>query len=200
MAKATKLEEMPDGSAADADEMVDASEGLEIVDEQRSRMRRPLIEGAIVIYKGSNRKKLVALNGRVYEQRTETGDVDKDGNPVMYVEKEAGDEGTQAYHFVTHNSLGKLNKQWLTPTTGVHKVGDVTLHAKALPEALRGRPFDMCEHPEHLRVFLRMRNKAKESEFTILVPPKSRATFNEFVRLREARLGYDQHQLNETVA
>lgn len=200
MAKATKLEEMPLAADDAADEMVDAGANLEVVDEQRTRLRRPLIEGAIVIYRGTNRKKLVALNGRVYVQETETGDLDKDGKPIMYVEKEAGDEGTQAYHFVTHDTRGKLIKMWLTPTTGVQKTGDVTLQAKALPEALRGRPFARCEHPEHLRVFLRMRNKAKESEFTILVPPKSRATFNEYVRLREARMGYDQHQLEETVA
>jgi hypothetical protein len=199
MATKSKLEAMP--TADDAEEMVDAGENLlEVVDEQRSRTRRPLIEGAVVIYKGTNRKKVVALNGRVYVQEIETGDKDQDGHPVMYVTKECGDEGTQSYSFMTHDSLGKLIKMWLTPMTGAQKVAEVTLQAKQLPEALRGRPFTFCEHPEHLRVFLRMRNAAKESEFTILVPPKSRQAFNEYVRLRESRLGYDQQQLDETTA
>jgi hypothetical protein len=176
---------------------------LELVEEQKSRIRLPLIEGAVVVYKGSRKNQNVAYVGRVYVTEIETGDKDEKGNPIMYVTKECSDEGTHAYDFATHDLRGRIIQMWMTPGAGERKPVPgtaTTLMGSKLPPELRGRPFKTCEHPEHLRVFMRMRNPNKEREFDILVPARVRPVFDQYVARKENALRISDQQLQDTVS
>lgn len=176
---------------------------LELVEEQKSRIRLPLIEGAVVVYRGARKSASMAYVGRVYVNEVETGDKDEKGQPIMYVTKECTDEGTHGYDFAPHDTRGRLVTMWLTPGAGEKRVVPGTktiLSGSKLPPDLRGRPFKTCEHPEHLRLFMRMRNANKEREFDLLIPSNVRATFDQYVSRKENALRISDIQLQETVS
>jgi hypothetical protein len=160
---------------------------LEIAEPKSMRVRLPLIEGAFVVYMGAARNKSVALVGRVYVNETETGEMNEDGSPRMYVEKTVSPEGIQAYDFATHDTAGRLIRSRMVPKR------------KPYDDRLWGKPFSYCEHAEHLRMFLRMRNQAREREFELLIPPKMRQAFYDYVRVTEERLKVTSVETDEVI-
>jgi hypothetical protein len=189
-------------ATAEAEQQEEGLEVLELVEEQQTRIRLPLIEGAAVVYRGSMKNMSLAYVGRVYVQATETGDKDAEGKPILYVTKECSDEGTEGYDFATHDSRGRIITIWMTPSAGEKRVVPGTktvLTGNQLPPELRGRPFKTCEHPEHLRMFMRRRNANKEREFDILIPPRVRPVFDQYVARKESALRISEQQLQDTV-
>jgi hypothetical protein len=203
--EAANVEAAAEEAAAAEEQDGDALEiaDLELVEESKSRIRLPLIEGAVVVYKGSRKNQNIAYVGRVYVNEVETGDKNAKGEPVMYVTKECTDEGTHSYSFMTHDLRGRLIQERMTPVAGEQKklVGSgVTLSGSKLPPDLRGRPYAGCEHPEHLRMFMRTRNANKEREFDILIPARVRPTFDQYVARKENALRIADQYLQDTVS
>lgn len=161
---------------------------LEEFSDSDIRPRLPVIKGGMVVYLGSASNKSVALTGRIYIEARETGETRPDGTPEMFVTESASDEGVQAYDFTTHDAMGRIIRMRHMKDTA------------AVPRNARNRPCSKCEHPEHLRQFLRMRNASKEREFTILVPPDKQGLFADHVRRRENALGMKEAQFTETVS
>ncbi len=160
---------------------------LEIAEPKQMRTKLPLIEGAFVVYMGAARNKSVALVGRVYVSEMETGELNEDQTPRMYVEKSVSPEGIQAYDFATHDIVGRLIRARQVPKK------------RPYDDRLWGKPFSHCEHAEHLRQFLRMRNAAREREFELLIPPKMRQVFYDYVRVTEERLKLDAAETDEVI-
>lgn len=160
---------------------------LEIAEPKSMRVRLPLIEGAFVVYMGAARNKSIALVGRVYVTETETGEQNEDGSPRVYVEKTVSPDGIQAYDFATHDLAGRIIRSRQVPKR------------RPYDDRLWGKPFSHCEHAEHLRVFLRSRNPAREREFELLIPPKMRQTFYDYVRVVEERLKATSQETDEVI-
>ena len=160
---------------------------LEIAEPKSMRVRLPLIEGAFVVYMGAAHSKSIALVGRVYVTETETGEANEDGTPRVYVEKTVSPEGIQSYDFATHDTMGRVIRSRAVPKR------------KPYDDRLWGKMFCHCEHAEHLRVFLRMRNAAREREFELLIPPKMRQTFYDYVRVTEERLKSSTAETDEVI-
>lgn len=139
----------------------------------------PLIHDARIVYLGANRKKSVCYPGRVaverFEQPGEARETIK--TPIT--------DGMTSYDFSSHDSRGRLIKVRMMPETTASEV--------------RGRPFQSCEHPEHLRLFFRAKNGAGDREFKVLVPPEHNAALQDYIRRVESRLHRVEEEYRETV-
>lgn len=211
LSAAAQIEAANMAAAEDAQETAEETEeeglepvGLELVEERQTRSRLPVIEGAIVVYMGSRKDMSLALVSSVYVNQVATGDKDERGEDVMYVTKECdpNDVTTQGYDFSTHDTRGRFITMWLTPQISEKRIVPGTktvLDGAKLRVDLRGKPFKTCEHPEHLRRFMRYRNPNNEREFEVLVPPRVRQIFDQYVDRKERALRVSDQQLQETV-
>lgn len=180
--KATERPGEPDSADVDLDGELIPMGGLEVVDRASSEARLPLILGAVVVYKGAARNRRVAFPGRIYVSAIEL-----EGGK-QHITKEASNEGIQAYDFATHDLAGRIIKSRLFPNA-----------PRTMPE-LKNKPFSPCEHPEHLRRFMRAKNAAGEMEYEVLLPASSRNTFERFKQQREYLQGLRERELEETTS
>lgn len=93
---------------------------------------RPVVK-AQVVYLGNMRNKSLSLRGRVMVERIElpTGG---------HAESRAATRvGRTPYVFATHDTLGRLIRKRIMPATADPRIA--------------GRPWDWCEHPDHLLHF-----------------------------------------------
>ena len=151
--------------------------GLTVIEERSVVPERPIIDGAMVVYLGANRNPSIPLRGKIISQRFEVAPGE------FRVVKEVSDEGFYNYAFESHDLLGNLIIENI--------LGD------GAPPELRGRPRKSCEHPEHLRVFMRMRNRAGQAEFKIMVPAHKRAEFLNYVVQHERAMRAHEENVRE---
>lgn len=172
----------------------------------------PLIQGAFVVYMGADPKMSVALQGRVFVERTETDEpeIGLDGKPLF--ESEVGGDGTPLYDHEGKPRMRPVHKFFETKTPSMEGTQAYDFSAmdlmgrriksRFLPVGgpdVRGKPFSSCEHAEHLRRFLRRRNRDGVQEFKILAGPAGSAVFNEYVRNKERQLHTQDQHTQETV-
>ena len=148
-----------------------------VVREKETTLDLPLFEGAIVVYLGPSRRKSIPIRGRIAVEKWESSP----GVPEI-VKTCVEEDFITSYDFSTHDSRGRLILERLVP-------------AEAAPR-LRGKPWQLVEHAEHIRVFLRMRDRNKDREFEVLVPPPDHERFRTYVGDKERSLG-KKHALIE---
>lgn len=152
------------------------------VEQQVVNPTLPLIPDARVVYLGAARNKNVPMVGRLFYDDEEQPD-----GTVKIVNKQPNEEGgISGYDFTTHDIKGR-------PIVSKQLKGKV-------PPDLVGKIFCVCEHPEHLRRFMRMKDGNGVREFRVLVPPQYRASFEHYVRAKDQAVGAAAQQLTDTVA
>lgn len=179
-------------------EPADLGDDLVPVRDAETELMLPRIKGARVIYIGGSKRKSIPLKGGMVleqweiepEERDATGKVIK---PAKMEREETPDmeNGIYSYDFTTHDSRGKL----ILDGYRLIQPGDPSL--KRDPR-LRYKGMARVEHPEHLRIFHRMRDSNGDSEFLVEVPRREQARFNRWVEERERRLGREQALIEYT--
>ena len=89
----------------------------------------------------------------------------------FFVTKTVSPEGNTSYDFTTHDTRGQLIRSRLMPDTA--------------PVNVRGKPFAMCEHIEHLRHFFQARGANGEKEFMVMAKPSDMDTLLTFIKRSE---------------
>ena len=148
-----------------------------VVREKETTLDLPLFEDALVVYLGPSRRKSIPIRGRIAVERWESAPGVAEINKTCIEE-----DFITSYDFTTHDSRGRLILERLVP-------------ADAAPR-LRGKPWQLVEHAEHLRVFLRLRDRNQDREFEVLVPPPDHERFRTYVGNKERSLG-KKHALIE---
>lgn len=166
----------PAGVASAPSSGLDLS-GLQILEERQIVPPAPVIDGAAVVYLGADRNPSIPMRGRLNVSRFETAPGE------FQTIKSVSDEGFYNYAFESHDALGNMIYQAI--------VG-----GKAPPD-LQGRPWKRCEHPEHLRLFMRRKNRAQQAEFKVLVPPAKQAEFMNYVIMKERAIVREMAELKE---
>jgi hypothetical protein len=135
-----------------------------------------LIEGRLgvvnarVVYLGSRRNRQQPLKGTISVSRFD------DGGAV----EEIADSGFTPYDFSSHDLRGRLMEKKLIPMDHPnHKV--------------RGRPFCIVKHPDHLWAFHKSKDAEGNHEFEILAGGKSATLLDEyFIRRTRALRAADE--------
>lgn len=146
---------------------------------------RPLVR-AKVVYLGSNPNKSVILKGRIIEEPIE--EAGEDGTVKRQVVKTiAPSTGHSIYDFTYRDSRGRVIPKKLMPPT--HPDPEV-----------RGKPFDACEHPDHLWEFAqkKMPDGSGRPEFKILAAGEARRVLEEYF-FRKARASQTQRTLERQI-
>ena len=125
------------------------------------RAERPIIT-CKVVYLGAMKNKSLSLPGRIIHETFE-----RQGE-APHVVKSVSDSGMTCYDFSTHGIDGRLIPERQMPDS-------VAAH-------LKGRPFLVCEHIEHLQAFFMLKGVDGEKEFEVLAKPEDRAIIQEHIR------------------
>ncbi len=170
----------------------DPDDDLVPVRDAETELMLPLIKGGRVIYVGASKRKSVPIKGTMIleqweiepEQRDATGVVVK---PAVVEREETPnlEHGIYSYDFSTHDSRGKL-------ITSGYRLIQPTDRSALRDQRLRYKAVNKVEHPEHLRVFHRMRDSNGDPEFVVEIPRREQARFQRWVQEREGRLGREQ--------
>lgn len=149
----------------------------EVMDSQAERtVGAGLTEGRLgvvqakVAYLGSRRNRQLPLKGTISSTKFADGEVTED----------IADTGFTPYDFSSHDLRGKLLEKKLMPMDHpIHKV--------------RGKPFVICKHPDHLWALHRSRDAEGNPEFEIISSGKSAALIDEYFirRTRALRVADD---------
>lgn len=135
------------------------------VDVQLASPVRPLVR-ARVVYLGPRRNRSLSLKGRVMEESLGEGE-------ERQVKHTVTDTGFTPYDFSTVDLMGRPIKARRMPAG--HPDPDV-----------RDRPWCIVEHPDHLWIFARMKERGEGPEFKILATADQRALIDEYFA-RKAR-------------
>lgn len=141
----------------------------EVLDQSERTVGQGLVEGKLgvvyakVVYLGSRKNRQQPMKGRVSQEKFDDGEVTED----------IADTGLTPYDFSTHDLRGRLMTGKLMPMD--HKVHKV-----------RGRPFCIVKHPDHLWSFHRMRDGDGNPEFEIISGGANAAVIDEYF-LRRTR-------------
>ena len=163
---------------ADATDRLPHAEYQEL-EERVVRTIMPILP-AIVVYLGKEPHKSVPMKGRIFVERTEVA-------PGEFLERrEAVNDQISSYDFSSRDSFGRLIRSRLIPDTF------------AKPH-LRGKVFSPVEHPEHLRLFRKMRGADGTNDFTVLAKPEHLRVLEEYILRRERTMQTHKRELEETV-
>lgn len=111
------------------------------------RRERPVFKGVWAVYVGTLRHKTVPLRGSIRVERY--GDREQ---------RDISDAGITDYNFWSHDVLGDRIEQWAVPDS--HPDRDV-----------RGKPYRIVSHPDHLWALAKMQDASGNPEFKIVGPP-----------------------------
>lgn len=167
----------------------DPDDDLLPVRDAETELMLPFIKGARVIYIGASKRKSIPIKGSMVLEQWEIEPALTNASGAIIkpavVEREETpnlESGICSYDFSTHDSRGKLI------VTGYRLIqpGDPSARRD---QRLRYKAVNKVEHPEHLRVFHRMRDANGDPEFLVEVPRREQARFQRWVQEREGRLG-----------
>lgn len=157
---------------------------LSIVEDRDVEIGMPLIPRARVVYVGSHPKKNEPIRGQMVTESWESEPaVEADpargikARPAVmeYSKTPTTESGITSYNFAIRDERGRILTQRLMPRDANQKVA--------------GKPWGVCEHPEHLRYFLRKRDRAGVREYEVLIPMAKRAAFDNYVSDKERAIG-----------
>ena len=193
---------------------MDAMEPFEdmIVTEADTEIVLPLIEGAIVVYIGAGRKHSKGLRGVMQvedleiepeERDPKTGKILKPSvvDQIKTPQKVGPGATINTYDFSTHDSRGRLILIHLMPSVQTFVDEDRVTQRRAVPMELRGKPFVLCEHPEHLRWFHLRRGEGRDKakEYRVLVPARVRPAFMRFMNDPDRKIGRERAEEEYTL-
>ncbi|OFX03562.1 MAG: hypothetical protein A3E78_16705 [Alphaproteobacteria bacterium RIFCSPHIGHO2_12_FULL_63_12] len=124
-----------------------------------------VINGARVVYLGNNPKKTQAWGHTILQKPVQHAD------GAVRVLKEISKSGFSNYDFNKYGDDGEV-----VPGRLFQSPGD---------KDLDGRPYSVCEHPEHLRLFLRGKSVDGHPEYEVLIPEAYHRFMEEYVRRKE---------------
>lgn len=169
----------------------------------------PLVEGARVVFMGNSRRFSQPLRGAMTVEDIEMAPAEYDAAGVMTKKGEMfhsripQEVGTGAsitsYDFASHDSRGKLILSRLMPSVQEVPDGQGGTVRMGVPAELRGKPFNLVEHPEHLRIFHRMRDVGGAKMFTVLVPHRFRGVFLNYMSDVERKIGRERAEEEYTM-
>ncbi len=178
--------------------VTDPDDDMVPIRDAETELMLPRITGGRVIYIGASKRKGVPLKGSmVLEQwEIEPAQLDAAGAVLVpaKVEREESpslEHGIYSYDFSTHDNRGKLIVQ------GTRLI-QPTDRSALRDQRLRYKAVNKVEHPEHLRVFHRMRDANGDPEFLVEVPRREQARFQRWVQERERQLGREQSLIEYT--
>ena len=170
-------------------EMPDEGDDLVPVRDAETELLLPRIAGGRVIYIGPSKRKSVPLKGSMIVEQWELEPEERDAKgvvvkPAKYEREETPniEHGFYSYDFSTHDSRGKMILEG-------HRLVQPNDRSAQRDQRLRYKAQSRVEHPEHLRVFHRMRDANSDPEFVVEVPRREQARFQRWVQEREAMLG-----------
>ena len=137
-----------------------------------------VINGARVVYLGSNPKKTQAWGHTILQKPVQTAD------GVVRILKEISKAGFSNYDFSKYGEDGE--------------VVPGRLFQSPEDKDLDGRPFSVCEHPEHLRLFLRGKSADGHPEYEVLIPEAYHRFMEEYVRRKERFRTTVEHDYKDT--
>ena len=156
---------------------VPALQRLVRLDVKQVTPRLTVVEGGRVVYLGSNRFKTVTWPGSILLKPV------MDAAGKLRVLKEVTIVGNHNYDFVKFSEAGELIEAKL------HEDSDADLN---------GRPYSPCEHPEHLRLFLRQKNSEGGADFEVLIPAPYHRFMEEYVRRKERFRTQVEHDFKDS--
>jgi len=136
---------------------------------------RPIFTGIWAVYLGTLRTKTVPLIGSIAVERF--GD---------RVRKDVSSAGITDYNFWSHDVLGDRIERWMVPDT--HADRDV-----------RGKPYRIVAHPDHLWQMAKMVDASGNPEFKIVGPPDEMRVLSNYFESLQRKEREQERTFSEVV-
>ena len=180
----------PGTSPGDADAAFEEIGDLTLVEDKDIEIGLPLIERARVVYTGNHPFKSQPMRGQLIVEswEVEAAILPHPGDPKRKIPPHPGrpavtesskvptmEHGITSYDFSLRDQRGKLLTARRMPPNAHPRVAN--------------KPWHLVEHPEHLRLFKRLRDREGRPEFEVMIPMGRRAAFDNYVADKERLIG-----------